>query len=238
MQAMEQLAERLAKRLRKQLIRRHRVLNRGRMIHIRRTVRRNLAHGGLPLKLAYRERRRQFPRLVLLVDISHSMERYSRLLARFARALVLTFREAEAFVFHTRLYRVTDQFRQQDVETMRRQLDKLAPLWMGGTRIADSLHSFNCQYARRLVNSRSIVIIMSDGFDSDSPESLERELRLLRTRAKRLLWLNPMLGREDYSPDEGTMAVALPLLDLIAPAHSVASLETVLDYLIQAHTRK
>lgn len=231
MQAMAQLAERLARLMRQRLMRRERCLNRGRKIHLRRTLRKSLAYGGLPLKPAYRERKRQLPRLVLILDISHSMARYSELLARFTRGLVLTLPEAEAFLFHTQLHRVTDLFRQTDSDTLRKRLERLAPLWMGGTRIADSLYQFNRQFGRRLIDSRSIVIIMSDGFDSDHPEALVAALSVLRQRAKRLLWLNPMLGWDDHDPDEDVLRDVLPLLDLLAPAHNVASLESVVNYL-------
>lgn len=232
MQEMERLAESLARRLRRHLTRRHRDLNRGRQIHMRRTLRKNMAYGGLPLRLCYRSRRRQFPRFVLLLDVSHSMAQYSQLLARFVRGLVLTFPDAEAFLFHTRLYRVTHLFRQTDHETLRRRLKEIAPLWMGGTRIADSLKNFNQTYRPSIVNSRSIVVVLSDGFDSDAPELLADEVCLLREKARKVLWLNPLLGRSNYSPDDGVITAVLPMLDLLAPAHSVASLNEVVSYLV------
>jgi uncharacterized protein with von Willebrand factor type A (vWA) domain len=231
MLVMERLAESLARRLRRRLTRRHRAVSRGRQIHMRRTLRKNLAYGGLPLTLSYRNRRRQFPRLVLLLDVSHSMAQYSQLLARFVRGLVLTFPDAEAFLFHTRLYQVTDLFRQTDHETLRRRLREMAPLWMGGTRIADSLRNFNQTYQPGIVTSRSVVVLLSDGFDSDAPESLADEVGLLREKASKVLWLNPLLGRSNYSPNDGVIAAVLPMLDLLAPAHSVASLNEVVSYL-------
>jgi uncharacterized protein with von Willebrand factor type A (vWA) domain len=228
---MEQLAESLAISLRRRLTRRHRLVKRGKKPHMRRTFRTSLAYGGLPIKLSYRERRREFPRLILLLDISHSMAQYSYLLTRFARGLVRNFPDAEAFLFHTRLHRITQLFRQTDVDMLRKQLEKKAPLWMGGTRIADSLKKFNREFSRRVIHSRSFVIIMSDGFDSDASEHLVEELRLLRKRAKKIIWLNPMLGQENFDPSDTVPLAALPMLDLIAPAHSVKSLEEVITYL-------
>ncbi len=232
MREMEQLAEHLARRLRQRLIRRCRVRPHGRKIHVRRTLRRSLEYGGLPVKLSYRQRKRQLPRFVLLLDVSHSMARYSYLLARFMRGLVLNFPDAEAFVFHTRLYRVTDLFRETDADALRRRLAGMTQLWFGGTRIADSLQHFNRLYGRRIVNGRSVVIIMSDGFDTDTPEQLAQELQLLRARARKMIWLNPMLERPGYQPDKGPMRMALPLLDLLAPAHGVESLRAVASYLV------
>jgi uncharacterized protein with von Willebrand factor type A (vWA) domain len=228
---MEELAESLATLLRRRLTRRQQVVKRGKKPHMRRTFRNSLAYGGLPIKLSYRERRREFPRLILLLDISHSMAQYSYLLTRFTRGLILNFPDAEAFLFHTRLHQITCLFRQTDVDMLRKQLEKKAPLWMGGTRIADSLKNFNREFSRRVIHSRSFVIIMSDGFDSDAPERLVEELRLLRRRAKKILWLNPMLGQGNFDLSDTMPIAALPLLDLIAPAHSVKSLQEVITYL-------
>ncbi len=231
MRQMEQLAERLARRLRRRIVRRYRDRDRGVKIHMRRTLRKSLAYGGFPLTLSYRERRRELPRFVLLLDISHSMTSYTYLLARFMRGLVLTFRDAEAFMFHTRLYRVTGLLRQTDAELLRKRVEGMTPLWFGGTRIADSLKNFNRQFARQTVGSRSIVIIVSDGLDSDAPELLAQEIHSLRGRARKILWLNPLLGREGYTLDEETMHGVLPMLDLLSPAHSIKSLEEVVSYM-------
>jgi uncharacterized protein with von Willebrand factor type A (vWA) domain len=159
------------------------------------------------------------------------MARYSYLLARFMRGLVLNFPDAEAFVFHTRLFRVTDLFRETDAEQLRKRLSGMTQLWFGGTRIADSLEHFNRLHGQGIVNNRSVVIIMSDGFDTDTPEQLAQQLRWLRIRARKLIWLNPMLGRPGYRTDTGPMRIALPLLDLLAPAHEVDSLKAVASYL-------
>jgi len=231
MQTMQHLAEQLARRLRQRLLRRQRLAQRGRQLHMRRTLRRNLAHGGLPLVLSFKERQRQWPRFVLILDISHSMAAYNPLLTRFLRGLLLTFRDSEAFMFHTRLYRVTELFRQTDAETLRRRLENMSPLWFGGTRIAESLKSFNRAYGGRLVNSRTFVLILSDGFDTDAPELLIEELRRLKRRAGKLLWLNPMLNQENEPIDDPSLLAALPLLDRLVPAHSLANLEAVADYL-------
>jgi uncharacterized protein with von Willebrand factor type A (vWA) domain len=231
MRRMEQLAERLARRLRRRIMRRYRNRDRGGKIHMRRTLRRSLAYGGFPLALSYRERRRQLPRFVLLLDISHSMASYTYLLARFIRGLVSAFRDAEAFMFHTRLYRVTGLLRQTDAELLRKRMEGMTPLWFGGTRIADSLKNFNRQYARQSVGSRSVVIIISDGLDSDAPELLAREIHSLRGRARKILWLNPLLGREGYTLGDEALNEVLPMLDLLAPAHSVKSLEDAVTYM-------
>lgn len=227
---VERLAERLALRIRRRLTRRRRETTHGTRIHLRRTLRRSLPTGGLPLALRYLERRREPPRLVLLQDVSHSMTGYSPLLTRFVRGLMRVFVRSEAFVFHVRLYRITHLYRENDALTLKRRLESMNQLWMGGTRIADSLRQFNQAWSGRYVNSRTIVIIMSDACDTDDPEHLAEELETLKHRAARVVWLNPLLGRGGIPEDDFTPS-ALAQLDLVAPAHSLQGLERVADYL-------
>ncbi len=228
---MEHQAEILARRIRRQPTRRLRDSNRGRSVSLRRTLRRSLAYGGTPLRLAYRARRREPLKLVLLLDVSHSMAQYSFFLARFVRGLIRCLPQSEAFVFHTRLHRLTDLFRGSDPEALRRRLQSMNQLWFGGTRIADSLRCFNDQYASRLLDSRSLVVILSDGFDSDAPAELTTELQRIRSRARRIAWLDPMLGRDGYVMDEVNLLAAQPLLDYLGPGHSVAALRYFGEYL-------
>jgi len=227
---LERFAERLARRVRKRLQRRRKNVNRREQIHVRRTLRRSLAHGGLPLRLAFRRRRRRLPRLMMILDVSHSMAQYSVFLGRFMRGLVLAFPDAEAFVFHTRLIRVTDPFRQSDPSELRRRLEGMSQVWFGGTRIADSLAHFERDFAVHLLDGKTIVLIMSDGFDTDDPSDLAAVLQRIRARASKVVWLNPMMGRQGYLPEEG-MAAVLPHLDHLAPGHSLQALNDVSDYL-------
>jgi uncharacterized protein with von Willebrand factor type A (vWA) domain len=221
--AMERLVEALARRMRRRLTRRERVRRDGRRLHLRRTVRNSLARGGLPLELAWRERRRRPPRLVLLVDVSRSMSIYSLVFLRFARGLVTAFRDAAAFACHTRLVPITEALRQPDRQRLAEALALISLGWSGGTRLGESLAAFNRDQGR-LLGSRSVVIVVSDGLDTGAPERLAAELAAIRRRARRLIWLNPLLGRPGYAPRTGAMQAALPHLDLFAPAHDLASL--------------
>jgi len=224
MRAMERLVERLARKMRRRLIRRQRVHRQGRRIHLRGTMRQCLRFGGMPLQLAYRQRCRRQPRLILIVDVSRSMSLYSTLFLRFARGIVNAFRDAAAFAFHTRLVPVTDALRQSDLSRMRDSLALISQGWSGGTRIGECLGGFNDEYAR-LLTSRSLVIIVSDGLDTGDPERLAQELARIRGRCRKLIWLNPLLGRSGYEPRTQGMLAALPLLDLFAPAHNLQSLQ-------------
>jgi uncharacterized protein len=224
MAQVARLAERLARRMQHRLSRRERLTRRGRRLDLRTTIHRSVRYGGTPMQIAFRARRREQLRLVLLVDVSGSMSLYSSFFMRFVRGLVDRFRAAEAFVFHTRLIPVSPALRERDLARALDRMSLIAAGWSGGTRIGESLAAFNRHYAADVLNSRSIVIIMSDGYDTGDPAALAAELKQLRRRARRIVWLNPLIGWETYTPTAGGMAAALPYVDLFAPAHNLDSL--------------
>jgi len=230
---LEHLAERLALRIRKRTTRRRREHHRGRLIHLRRTFRKSLATGGQPLHLRYLEARCDLPRIVLIQDVSHSMAGYSPLLTRFARGLLRMFPRAEAFVFHTQLYRVSHLYRELDAMSLKRRIEAHNHLWFGGTQIAESLDCFQRQFAPRLLDRHSLIIILSDGFDSDDPDLLAAQLATLRRQCHRLVWINPMLGRRDpgNEPDGDITRGLANMVDFVAPGHSIEGLEQAVDYL-------
>jgi uncharacterized protein with von Willebrand factor type A (vWA) domain len=225
------LAARLARVMRARLVRREQVRRRGRRLDLRRTIHRNVSHGGTLLDLAWRTRKIKPLRLVMLLDASGSMSLYTAFFVRFLHGVVDAFREAEAFVFHTRLAHVSPSLRDRDVT---RAVDKLALMAQGmggGTRIGESLATFNRWHARRVIHSRTAVMIVSDGYDTGEPERLGQEMRRLRRRCRRIIWLNPLIGWRDYSPSARGMQAALPYIDLFAPAHNLASLAALEPYL-------
>lgn len=220
----ERIAERLARALRDRLSRRRVKARRGDALDLRRTIRRNLAHGGEPIELRHRRRPERPVRLVVLLDVSGSMKVYSRYFLGFVRGLVGRWLDADAFLFHTRLVHITPVLRERDPGRALARLSLVAEGFGGGTRIAAALKHFNDRFARQTLNSRSVVIVMSDGYDTDPPAALAAELRRLKQRARRLVWLNPLLGWRDYAPVARAMAVALDYVDHFAAAHSLASL--------------
>jgi len=225
------LAARLAESMRARLMRREQVKRRGRRLDLRRTIHRGVAHGGTPVDLAWRRRKPKPLRLVVLLDASGSMSLYTAFFVRFLHGVVDAFREAEAFVFHTRLAHVSPSLRDRDVT---RAVDKLALMAQGiggGTRIGESLATFNRWHAARVINSRTVVMIVSDGYDTGEPERLAQEMRRLRQRCRRIVWLNPLIGWRDYSPAARGMQAALPYIDLFAPAHNLESLAALEPYL-------
>ncbi len=225
------IAERLARAIRYRLSRRRIPARRGEMIDIRRTIRRNLSRGGEPIELRRKHRPERPVKLVVLLDASGSMSIYSRYFLNFVRGLIGRWLHADAFLFHTRLVHIADALRERDPNVAMARLSLMADGFGGGTRMATALKTFNDRYAKETLNSRSVVIVMSDGYDTDSPEALAVELKRLKRRARRLVWLNPLLGWKDYAPVARAMAVALDYVDCFATAHSLASLAALEDEL-------
>jgi uncharacterized protein len=225
------LAARLARVMRARLVRRQQVRRGGPRLDLRRTIHRNVSHGGTPVELAWRRRKVKPLRLVVLLDASGSMSLYTAFFVRFLHGIVDAFREAEAFVFHTRLAHVSPSLRDRDVTRAVERLSLMAQGIGGGTRIGESLATFNRWHARRVINSRTAVMIVSDGYDTGEPEQLAAEMGRLRRRCRRIIWLNPLIGWRDYSPQARGMQAALPYVDLFAPAHNLESLAALEPYL-------
>jgi uncharacterized protein with von Willebrand factor type A (vWA) domain len=224
MRAVEALVDRLARQMRKRAIRRQRVSKTGKKIDLRKTLRGSLRFGGTPLVLNYKQRVKRQPRLVLIVDVSRSMSMYSFFFLRFARALVTVFRDVSVFAYHTQLLPITEALRQTDLIRVRNSLAMVSQGWSGGTRIGESLATFNDKYGQ-ILNSRSIAVIVSDGLDTGDPDYLATQLARIKPRCSKLVWLNPLLGRSGYEPVSQGMQAALPYLDLFAPAHNLNSLK-------------
>jgi len=229
--ATHALTVRLARVMRVRLVRREQIRKRGRRLDLRRTIHRNISHGGTLLDLTWRRRKIKPLRLVVLLDASGSMSLYTAFFVRFLHGVVDAFREAEAFVFHTRLAHVSPSLRDRDVTRAVEKLTLMAQGIGGGTRIGDSLATFNRWHARRVINSRTAVMIVSDGYDTGAPSQLSEEMRRLRRRCKKIMWLNPLIGWRDYAPQARGMQAALPYIDLFAPAHNLASLAALEPYL-------
>jgi uncharacterized protein with von Willebrand factor type A (vWA) domain len=231
MAAAYELAERLARAMRARLVRRQRARRSGRRLDLRRTIHRSISHGGTPLELVWRRRKPKPLRLVILLDASGSMSLYTAFFLRFVHGVVDAFREAEVFVFHTRLAHVSDSLRDRDAARAIDRMSLMAQGIGGGTRIGESLAAFNRWHAARVINSRTAVMIVSDGYDTGEPEKLAKEMRRLRRRCRRIVWLNPLIGWEDYAPEARGMQAALPYVDLFAPAHNLESLAALEPYL-------
>lgn len=227
---IQRIAMRIARRLAARPSRRWRAAKRGPRVHLRRTIRQSLRTGGEIAELARRERRLRKTKVVALCDVSGSMDLYSRFLLQFLYALQNGFARVETFVFSTRLSHVTSSLSGESYRNALARLSRAVQDWSGGTRIGASLVAFNTGWPR-LVDRRTVVVIMSDGWDTGEPAELAEALRVIARSAGRLIWLNPLLGSPAYEPLTGGMQAALPYVDVFAPAHNVASLRDLAQYL-------
>jgi uncharacterized protein len=198
---------------------------RGTTLDLRRLVRASLATGGDPVDRAFRSRIETQRKLIVLCDVSGSMEPYSRAILLFVNALLESGRGVEAFVFGTRLTRLTQELSGPDPD---RALDEAARRvvdWSGGTRIGASLKSFNDLWGRRALSRGAIVVIVSDGWEREDAATVGHEMARLARCAYAVVWVNPLKGHPDYEPLAGGMRAALPYVDRFLPGHNLASLE-------------
>jgi uncharacterized protein with von Willebrand factor type A (vWA) domain len=225
---MEEIARAIlviAKRLATRESRRTRVASKSHLIDPRRTMRRNLKYGDTVIELARKTKKIRKPRIVLICDVSRSMDSYSRFLLQFIYAFQNSLGRVESFVFSTSLTRVTDYFKHEEISDALERIAREVHDWSGGTRIGQSLRAFNSEYGRRLVDHNTIVLILSDGLDTGDAEVLGEAMEDLAERACKVIWLNPLLGSQDYRPLARGMSTALPHVDVFAPAHNLASLQ-------------
>jgi uncharacterized protein with von Willebrand factor type A (vWA) domain len=222
------LTVQIARRLARRVSRRRKPSRRGGVIDLRRSMRANLMRGEI-IELRRRARRRRKVRLVLLCDVSGSMDLYSRFLLQFLYALQNVFGRVETFTFATRLTRVSDLLRGPSYKGALRRLTEVRD-WSGGTRIGESIREFNQTWGH-LLDRRTVVLLLSDGWDTGDPDVLAQEMLTLKRRAARVIWLNPLLGNPSYEPLTRGMAAALPLVDHFAAAHNLASLRELAGHL-------
>jgi len=222
------LAAQLARRLATRRSRRLKPSRRHGRVDLRRTMRGTLTRGE-PVELARRERKILKTKLVVLCDVSGSMDLYSRLLIQFLYALQNQLGRMETFVFATRLHRITEELHGQSYDAALSHLGEVRD-WSGGTKIGESLRTFVRDW-RRLLDRDTVVIVLSDGWDTGDPAILAEALVQIRRRAAKIVWLNPLLGSPDYQPLTQGMVAALPHVDAFLPAHNLDSLRVLARHL-------
>jgi uncharacterized protein with von Willebrand factor type A (vWA) domain len=224
-------AARLARIMRTRLTRRDLARRRGYRLDLRRTIHGNISHGGVPISLVKRQRKEKPLRLVILLDASGSMSMYTGVFLRFIHGVLDEFRQAEAFLFHTRLAYVSDAMKEKDAARALDRLSIMAQGAGGGTKIGESLQTFNRWHAARVIHSRTCVMIVSDGYETGDAMLLGCEMAALSKRCRRIAWLNPMMAWEGYAPEAAGIKAALPHVDLYAPANTLNSLIALEPYL-------
>jgi uncharacterized protein len=203
----------------------------GSMLHMRRVMESAVKHGGVPLALAWQNPKIKQRPLVLIADISGSMEKYSRLVLQFFYSVSHSLKDVECFVFATRLTRITLQLRLKNIDRAVTESAREVVDWAGGTRIGESLTAFNKQWSRRILHRGAIIMIVSDGWELGDVETLSRQMRYLQLRCYRLIWLNPLMKRANYEPLVEGMAAALPFVDDFLPIHNLHSLSMLAEHL-------
>ena len=207
-------------------------------LDIRRLLRRSMRFGGELLIFSWKSPRLRPRPLVLLCDISGSMERYTRLLLNFAYALKNASTRVEAFVFATRLTRITRLLRSHDVDAALNRVTASVDDWSGGTRIGEAIESFNRRYARRVLGHGATVAIISDGWDRGDAAQMRRAIARLQRSCHRLIWMNPLMGAPGYEPLTLGLQAALPFVDDFLPAHNLANLEALGTLLLETANRR
>ena len=222
--AAEQVARQLGKALRDHRSRRQKAAKKGAVIDLRRTMRHSMSTGGEPMRLICRQRPDRPVKIVALCDVSGSMLHYARPFLAFLAGLMRADTQSDAYLFHTRLVRITEALRDPDPLRALNRITLLADGFGGGSKIAGNLKRFTDSYARKFVDGRSVVLILSDGYDTDAPDKMTAALKKLRRRGCRIIWLNPLKGWKDYAPIARSMAAALPHLDDFAAAATLNDL--------------
>lgn len=210
----------------------------GRAMHLRRVLRSATKYGGVPLELAWQDRKVKQRPLILIADISGSMERYARIMLQFAYSISHSLKDVECFLFGTRLTRITPQLKLKNIDRALGDAAREVVDWSGGTRIGESLRAFNRQWSRRLLRRGALVLIISDGWERGDVSLLRNEVRFLHHRCQRLIWLNPLLGKESYEPRVEGMAAALPYVDDFVPIHNLQSLKALSKHLANLGQRR
>lgn len=220
----EGVARRIGAALRDRRSRRRIAARKGDRLHFRKTIRQSLSTGGEPLRLLRKKRPDRTRKIVALCDVSGSMSVYSRVFLAFLAGLMRVDSAADAYLFHTRLVRITEALRDKDTMRAIGRMSLMADGFGGGSRIGPSLMRFADTYAKRFVDGRSVVLILSDGYDTEAPQMIAEALEKLRKRGCKVIWLNPLKGWADYAPVSEGMAAALPYLDAFKAANTLGDL--------------
>lgn len=221
----------IARTLANQVSRRNRPSSQQGRIDLRRIIRKNMQFGGELLHRTYQKPKKDRVRLILICDVSKSMELYSRFFIQFMYAFQNIYKSIETFVFSMSLYRITDVLKERDFAKALEEAAMSVPAWSSGTQIGVSLQQFWQMYGERKIKPNDIVLIISDGWDTGDVEIIGESLENIHRKAGKVIWLNPLAGNPAYTPTTAGMAAALPYIDVFLPAHNAESLRNILPHL-------
>ncbi|MEL7427491.1 MAG: VWA domain-containing protein [Bacteroidota bacterium] len=230
---LDEISEKLVREMSLRIRRKRKKSHKG-QVNLGQSIRQNLQNGGTIIDLVKSKKKREKYRLLILLDVSGSMDKYSFYLLKFLWSLRIHFKQIEAFAFSTKLMRITDYISDKDLATTLLRVSHHVTHWSSGTKIGDCLKDFNENYAKRHLNGNTVTLVLSDGLDTGEPEVLSAAIQKIKLRSKKLVWLNPLKGMEGYEPIQEGMKTALPALDHFGAAHNFASLLELENILVHA----
>lgn len=232
--ALEEIAKKFCRQMAVRMRRRRKQARRSGTLQLKKTIRKSIATGGEPIHLFYGRKTPKKQRLIVFLDISGSMDKYSFFLLRFIVALKENFRQLEAFVFSTTLKRITKGLQAQQIDKVLKNISEHTDHWSSGTRIGECLQQFNEMFGKRMLNGSPVVLILSDGLDTGDTSLLGKSLQHIHVRSKKTIWLNPLKGMKNYQPIARGMQAALPSIDDFRSAHNLESLLELENILMHA----
>ncbi len=222
-----QILKVLSKQLAVKANRRYKISKGRQQPDLRQTLRKNLRRGGELLEIVFRRPKKNRVKLIILCDVSRSMELYSAFLVQFMYAFQQVFARVETFVFSTSLTRITSLLRENNFRDAMDRLGQEDSGWSGGTRIGECLEQFSNEFSGTLLDRKTVVIILSDGWDTGNTDLLQKNMENIHSRSAKLIWLNPLAGYEAYEPTTAGMQAAMPFIDVFAPVHNAQSLKAL-----------
>ncbi len=231
MRLMMRVLQKLARKMAHQKSRLHKKSKRHQYLDLKQTIRTNLRRGGEIQQLIFSEKKNRKLKLVLLCDVSRSMDLYSRFFIHLIYAFQNAYDKIETLVFSTALHRVSEILDNNEFDKAFKTISERVPHWSGGTTIGSCLQDFTQNHGHGLLDKKTIVLILSDGWDTGEPEVMKEAMKTIYKKSKKVIWLNPLAGSPDFSPEAIGMKTALPYIDVLASAHNLESLKKVLQQL-------
>lgn len=231
MRLMMRVLQKLARKIAHQKCRLRKRSKRYRQLDLKQTIRHNMRKGGEIQELVFSEKKNRKLKLVLLCDVSRSMDLYSRFFIHLIYAFQNAYDKIETLVFSTALHRVSEILDNHEFDKAFQTISERVPHWSGGTTIGSCLHDFTQNYGHGMLDKKTIVLILSDGWDTGEPGVMKEAMKTIHKKSKKVIWLNPLAGSPDFSPEAIGMKTALPYIDVLASAHNLESLKGVLQQL-------
>ena len=227
LQEVMQIIKEMSKSLAISTNRRHLKSNNDKQFDLRNTIRKNLKRGGELIEIAYKKPKKNRLKLVMLCDVSKSMDLYSAFLVQFIYAFQSVYRNIETFVFSNSIHRITNELKNKTFEEAMRELSQQIIGWSGGTQIGLSFQDFTDNYSTQLLDKQTVVLILSDGWDTGEADILKDSMQIIKQKVRKIIWLNPLAGNPNFAPTVQGMSVAMPFVDVFASVHNVESLRQI-----------